>query len=205
MTFQLHQYDITLKRVERSDIELIRKWRNHPEIRSTMSYRRNISASQQEKWFDRVNNKLNYYFLIIVDGSYIGVINCKEVNLQEEYGEGGIFIWDENYLNTPYPVFASIILLDFIFNVLKIGDKSFVRVLPENGKAIAYNRGFGYALVPGQEAKMTQWYVLTKGTYNLKAEKYRVASKNFTKTDGRLTFGGVASDRNLEKINALLK
>ena len=179
MTFILNQYGISLKRINKNDIELIRKWRNHPNIRKYMGYKKKISEKEQIEWF-------------------------KKVNINEEYGEGGIFIWDDDFLNTPYPIFASLILLDFIFNELKIGDKSFIRILPENSKAIKYNNMLGYVLIPGQEKAKNQWYVLTRESYNKNAQKLRLAAKNYTETDGSYTIIGEKSEINLEKINALL-
>lgn len=204
MTFVLKQYGILLKRINANDIELIRIKRNSPNIRKYMGYKKKISEKEQIEWFKKVNNPFNYYFLIIINDNPIGVINCKDVVVNEEYGEGGIFIWDNDFLNTPYPIFASLILLDFIFNKLKIGDKSFIRILPTNTKAIKYNKMLGYVLIPGQEKAKNQWYVLTKEVYNKKAEKLRLAAKNYTETDGYLTLFGEKSDANLEKINALL-
>ena len=40
MTFILNQYGISLKRINENDIELIRKWRNHPTIRKYMGYKK---------------------------------------------------------------------------------------------------------------------------------------------------------------------
>ncbi len=204
MTFILNQYGISLKRINKNDIELIRKWRNHPNIRKYMGYKKKISEKEQNEWFKKVNTPFNYYFLIIINDTPVGVINCKDVNINEEYGEGGIFIWDDDFLNTPYPIFASLILLDFIFNELKIGDKSFVRILPTNTKAIKYNKMLGYVLIPGQEKAKNQWYVLTKESYNKNAQNLRLAAKNYTETDGSFTIIGKKSEVNLEKINALL-
>jgi len=204
MTFILNQYGISLKRINKNDIELIRKWRNHPNIRKYMGYKKKISEKEQIEWFKKVNNPFNYYFLIIINDNPIGVINCKEVNIEEEYGEGGIFIWDNQFLNTPYPIFASLILLDFIFNELEIGDKSFIRILPSNTKAINYNKKLGYVLIPGQEKAKNQWYVLTKECYNKKAKNLRLAARNYTETDGSLTINGEKSELNLERINVLL-
>jgi UDP-4-amino-4,6-dideoxy-N-acetyl-beta-L-altrosamine N-acetyltransferase len=201
----LKQYGIELKRVEMSDIEMIRLWRNAPEIRSKMAYRKKISASEQVKWFNSVDNKLNYYFLIKVNGESIGVINCKEVNEKDEYGEGGIFIWDKEYMKTPYPVFASLMFLDFIFNELLMGNVSFIRTLKSNDAAKKYNKTLGYLLIPRQEQVNNQWYVLTKETFNNKSKMIKKAAKAFTQTDGGLVVEGGESKKNIEKLNQYFK
>ena len=205
MTLILKQYGIALKRVEEKDIELIRQWRNHPSIRKWMGYQKIISKNQQIKWFKSINNKYNYYFLILIKDKPIGVINCKNVNIKEEHGEGGIFIWDKTYVNTPYPVMASIILLNIIFNVLNIGNKSFIRILPENKRAINYNKKLGYILIPGQEKIKNQWYVLVKEDFNKNFKKIENSLKLFSESDGKLSVCGTENSNNLDKINLLLK
>lgn len=204
MSFILKQYGIILKRIDENDIELIRKGRNSPSIRKWMGYKKVISVASQKKWFYSINNKYNYYFLIIIGEKPIGVINCKDVNIKDEYGEGGIFIWDQHFINTSYSIISSLILLDFIFNQLEIGDKSFIRILENNQKAINYNSKFGYTLIPGQDKNKSKWYVLTKESYNKRAKNLRLAAKLFTETDGELQIEGVKSELNLDVINAFL-
>jgi RimJ/RimL family protein N-acetyltransferase len=198
---QINQYGVTLKRVQATDIELIRKWRNHPSIKRTMSYQKNITQAQQKEWFLSINNALNYYFLIQIEGTSIGVINCRNVNLKDQYGEGGIFIWDEKYQGSPYPLFASLSLLDYIFNVLKIGDKSFVRILANNQVAQKYNEFLGYIKTPSQENVKNQWYLLTKETFNKNSEKIRKTARLYTETDGTMIVSGENSACNLPEVN----
>lgn len=201
MSIILNQYGITLKRITKEDIELIRKWRNNPSIRRTMGYQKKIAEPEQKQWFKRVNNKLNYYLLILVDSKPIGVINCKEVNLKDKYGEGGIFIWDQQYINSAIPSIASIILINYIFNVIEIGNKSFIRILKNNKQAQDYNKLLGYTLIPGQERNKNQWYILTKEDFNTKREKLMKGAKNYTQTDGILRVGGTATELNIPEVN----
>jgi len=205
MTLILSRYGINLRRVENSDIELIRKWRNHPDIRKYMEYQKKISKAQQIKWFSEINNELNYYLMINVGGKDVGVINCRDVNLIDNYGEGGIFIWDKEYLKSPIPVFASIILIDFIFNELKIGDKSFIRIMKNNVRAIEYNKALGYFLIPGQVGVKNQWYLLTRDGFNKKAKKIMIAAKNYTETGGELKVKGEVSPLNTKELNDYLE
>ena len=199
------QYGIELRRITKKDIELIRTWRNHPEIRTTMGYQKKIGEKEQERWFASVDNKLNYYFLILIKDEPVGVINCKEVNEKDKYGEGGIFIWDEQYRSTPYPVFASLVLMDFIFNELQFGNMSFIRTLNSNKVAQQYNKLLGYVLMPRQERVKNQWYVLTRETFNKKAVNLRKAAINFTETDGKLEVYGKVSSKNIDALNAYIE
>ncbi|MCB9194608.1 MAG: GNAT family N-acetyltransferase [Flavobacteriales bacterium] len=198
----LEQYGITLKRVEHQDIELIRQWRNNPKIRNTMAYKKKISTLQQEEWFKSINNSLNYYFLIYSKNSPVGVINCKDTDLKKQYGEGGIFIWDDNVIGTPIPLIASVILLDYIFNCIKIGNLSFVRILKDNVPAQRYNEFIGYIKAPGQNENKHQIYVLTRDTFNQKIQKLRKAASIFSENHSPLIVSGKICDLNLDEVNS---
>jgi RimJ/RimL family protein N-acetyltransferase len=201
----LSQYGITLKRVAIEDIEEIRYWRNQPFIRNTMQFRKHITQQMQLEWFHSINNCYNYYFLIQHKNKNIGVINVRDVNLKEMYGEGGIFIWDKSYWNTYVPSFATFILLDFIFNELNISTKSFIRILKTNTKAIAYNKALGYVKVPYQANKTHQVYVLTREDYNRKTEKLKNAARLLTNDPGKMHISGEISPLNIPQINDLLQ
>ncbi|MBL4668534.1 MAG: GNAT family N-acetyltransferase [Flavobacteriales bacterium] len=91
----IEQYGIKLRRITESDIELIRYWRNHSDIREYMAFKKHITEKMQKEWFKSVNNKLNYYYIIESKGKDIGVINSKKINLKKMYGEGGVFVWEK--------------------------------------------------------------------------------------------------------------
>lgn len=199
----LSRFGIQLKRIEHSDIELIRTWRNHPSIRKTMAYRKTISAAMQEKWFSSINNKLNYYFLIIHNGKKIGVINVKNINEKNRYGEGGIFIWDESYYGTNIPSIASLLLIDFIFNTINYSTKSFVRILATNKPAINFNLQLGYVIVPYQEKESNQLYVLTREDFNKKIIKL-IPTLEKLHGNAELVVEGRSSTLHLDEINSYL-
>lgn len=200
----IEQYGVKLKRITHDDIELIRFWRNHPDIRRNMAYKKHITKKMQLEWFESINNKNNYYFLIEYKGKDVGVINSKNVNMNDMYGEGGIFIWDTNLDFEFTAVLASLCFLNAVFFVLKIFNKSFVQILPTNQKAIQFNKNLGYVVVPGQEKSKNPYYVLTREDYISKTEKLRsIASKLSNDYSSPRAFGNV-SDKNLDEINKVL-
>lgn len=204
MSFSLHQYGITLRRITESDIELIRIHRNESHIRELMRYQKKISKRKQRKWFKSINNNLNYYFMIEVNGKGIGLINCKDVDIKKELGEGGIFIWDKDYLNTPYPLIASVILIDFIFNRIEIGNSSIVQVLPSNKKAIEYNQFLGYKRVEHFSSDKVIVMELKKSTFNTKLVNLIKVCCHYTLSTPEFKIEGVPSNLNLDKINQFI-
>lgn len=200
----IEQYGIKLKRLTHDKIELVRKWRNHPDIRKRMGYKKHITKSMQEKWFESIDNKHNYYFLIEYQDKNIGVINAKNINLSEKYGEGGIFIWEHNLDNEFVSVLASLCFINAQFFVLKMSNKSFVQILKDNPKAIQFNKALGYVLVPGQEKVKNQYYVLTKEDYEHKTKKIRVFAAKFTNDSELPRAYGEVSEKNFDEINEIL-
>src|SRR5687767_11424681 len=110
----LEQYGVRLVRLKEEDIELVRHWRNQGDIANYMEDRNHITREAQVKWFDSIDNKFNYYFIIVYDGKKIGLINSKNYDPKEGFGEGGIFIWDKEYINSFAAVFATLCLLNFV-------------------------------------------------------------------------------------------
>lgn len=73
--------DITLTKVEEKDIELIRKWRNSPEVSSYMYDESYITEEQQKKWFEKVSgDKNSMYWLIEYEGKKLGLASLNNIN-----------------------------------------------------------------------------------------------------------------------------
>ncbi len=200
----LEQYGIKLTRLTTADIELVRHWRNQNDIAGYMEYRKQITAEEQVEWFKSINNKYNYYFIIEFEGKKIGLINSKNYNPKEGFGEGGIFIWDKEYINSFAAVFATLCLLNWAFFSLKLCTLSKARILRSNERAIHYNKLIGYKLLPNQENVENQLYELTLEDYKLHAGKLNNAALALCEGKGDLICKGTVCEENLEEINNFL-
>jgi len=161
---KLEKYGITLKRLTHDKIELVREWRNDLKISQYMEYREYITTEMQEKWFEKINNDKNFFFIIEFEGKEIGLTNIKDIDYQLKVGEGGIFIYDDVYLNGDVSFRTSLCGLDFVFEELNM-EKEIIYVLKTNKRAIKYNKFFGFELQPNQENVNNQLYVLEKESY----------------------------------------
>lgn len=164
----LEGYNIVLRRLTEDKIELVRKWRNDPKISQYMEYRKIISAEEQLKWFRKINNDNNYYFLIITGGMEVGLINIRDIDNEKKTGEPGIFIWNDNFLNSDISFRASALLMDFVFDILEL-QKLVIHVLSDNKRAISYNKLWGYRLSDNQDGLYNQEYTLDRENY----QKYK--------------------------------
>lgn len=169
----IQKYGVTLRRLTHDKIEMVRRWRNDPKIQQYMEYREEITPEMQEKWFERINNsKRDFYFVIEFDNKEIGLINIRDVNFEKGEGEPGIFIWDDDYLETDAPMRASFCMGYFIWEVLKL-KRQIIHILRSNKRAIKYNLSFGFILGEGQENVENQEYSLSKDRYLEKTGRLR--------------------------------
>jgi len=161
----IRKYGLILKRLKEEDLELMRQKRNSDAARRTMYFRDEITPGMQKRWFESVNNKYNGYFIIHYKDKKIGMIHGKNVDFEKRTCEGGIFIWEEEYLNSVVPSLASIIMNDwtFLLGNFKI---IYAKVLKENKIALAYNKLQGYEACPAQnDDKGVEWLMLSKENY----------------------------------------
>ncbi|MBL0309867.1 MAG: GNAT family N-acetyltransferase [Bacteroidetes bacterium] len=175
----IYQYDLVFQRLRQEHIEELRQWRNADKIRSRMEYREYITPEMQQAWFQRVNNIEQYLYLIMSHkGKRIGEIHAKEPT--NNRCEAGMFIWDDEYVDTHYPVIASVLMSDLNFYFMQ---NLFVncKTLKTNPHAIAYNKNFGFKLCDGQENMENQLYTLEKRDYESNAKPVRRMLKNIYK------------------------
>jgi RimJ/RimL family protein N-acetyltransferase len=200
----LEQYGVRLVRIQEKDIELVRCWRNQSDIANYMEYRNYITEEAQKKWFQSVNNKFNYYFIIEFENKQVGLINVKNYDPELGFGEGGIFISDKEYILSFAAVFATLCLLNFMLVKLGICKISRIRILRNNERAIHYNKMLGYKLLPGQEEIENQLYELHIDDYITAGAKLNKAAALLAEEKSELKYSGTVSEKNIDAINQLL-
>lgn len=168
----INQYGITLRRLTHDKIELVRYWRTNPKISQFLVYRGEITPEQQERWFQKINNSnTDFYFIIEIEEKEIGLINIKDIDYNEKCGEPGLFIWDDEYLNSDVSFRAIFALSDFGFEVLGL-TKFVIHVLSDNKRAIKFNKALGYIISENQENIYSQEYTLSKEQYLINRNKF---------------------------------
>jgi hypothetical protein len=200
----LEQFDVRLIRLQRDDLELVRTWRNSAHVRDNMVYKDYITEEMQNAWFESINNPNNYYFIIEFDSKKVGVINTKNFDKVHGFGEGGIFIGDQAYEHSFAAVYASLCLLNFVFYMLRDINKSHIRILKDNFRAIQYNKLLGYEWVEDSEDGLNEIYQLTKENYLVKGLKLNKAAAIFALGSSKMKLAGEPTEKNMQEINELL-
>lgn len=199
------QYGLTYKRVALEDIETLRYWRNQSFIRETMQFKNYITPSLQLKWFNNINNAFNYYFIIIHENKKIGLINCKDAEPDTKLAEGGIFIWDKNYWGTSIPAFASLTMLQAVFEIFKSGEASIATVACNNKVALDFNLKLGYEIKNKTEDGNYYKLFLSKDRYFTYCKKMIKAAEILNTGNSEFKLVGIESDLQIEAINEFIR
>jgi len=195
------QYGIIYKRVTPDDLDTLRYWRNQSFIRNTMQFKDYITPGMQKLWFNKINNKHNFYFIIEHDQKKIGLINCKDSEPDSNIAEGGIFIWDKNYWGTPIPALASLTMLQAVFDVFQSGEASIATVACDNKVALDFNFLLGYEIKEKTPDGNYYKLFLSKEKYNHHCRKLIRAASILNKGNSVLKIFGEPSDLLPDKVN----
>lgn len=201
----VRQYGVTYHRLQPAHLETLRYWRNQEFIRNTMQFREYITPAMQLKWFEKINNKFNYYFLIEHHGRKIGLINCKDAEPDSRVAEGGIFIWQKDYWGTPIPAFASLTLLQAVFEIFKTGEASVATVACDNKRALDFNFMLGYEIKEKTPDGNYYKLYLSKEKYMSHCKKLIRAAGILHKDDAEFKMEAEPADNLVDEVNDYLR
>tara|TARA_B100000925_G_C21996352_1_gene469106 strand:+ start:1647 stop:2150 length:504 start_codon:yes stop_codon:yes gene_type:complete len=125
-----------------------------------MFYQEVITPEAQKSWFDSLRPEADFYYMITADKP-IGLIHVKD--LQNGIGNAGLFIHDQSYWGSPFPVLASLTLLTAFFSRNDI-HTMVASVRPENLLSKEYNEQLGFHSIAVDEM------VLDKSSFYKKVE-----------------------------------
>ena len=182
------RYGVTLNRLTSPKIELVRNWRNDKKILRHMLYREIVSEEMQQQWFDSVNNHRNFYFIIEYNYEPVGLIDMAWIDWQEKTAYAGLFIYEDKYLGTSLPVYASLTLLDIFFIIFQL-ETIFAKVRRGNMNAVKYNERLGFRIYQDDEQNEGQEYVLTRENYFKQADKLRKSAIHLKGNQTIIEFG----------------
>jgi RimJ/RimL family protein N-acetyltransferase len=115
-----------LRAVERSDLELLRDWRNITDFRRNFREVRELNMSNQEKWFEKLNNSpltdFMFTFVRLRDNLPIGAGGFLYTNWIIRSSDFSFYIGHENmYIDQDgYAEEAAGLLLDYGFKNLNL-------------------------------------------------------------------------------------
>ena len=135
--------DLILRKLEISDIELVRKFRNEKRISKHLIHQSYISKSKQMNWFKSIDWKISYYWMIVFDNKERGIIYINNYNSDKASIETNIFIFQEEDKGNPEFI-RSLWIISFLcfkkFNFKILQSK----IQVENFPALEIDKFFGF-------------------------------------------------------------
>ncbi len=154
---------------------MVRTWRNDPKISRFMFYKGEITKTMQREWFSSIDNEQNFFFLIQKNGNYVGLINISSIDWENKTAYTGLFVYDDNFLNSDVPVMASLAMLDVFFLLFNM-QTVYAKVKGNNKTAHNYNSSLGFSKTKKIEFGFGYEYLLQKAIYLLETKKLRNAA-----------------------------
>lgn len=72
---------LTLRKMQQDDLELVRSWRNHPDVRCHMLTQHEISAEEHAQWFSRVQQDPQRHVVLVHENQQpLGLAHFTPVN-----------------------------------------------------------------------------------------------------------------------------
>lgn len=184
---KISKYGVSLERLTENKIELVRQWRNHEKIRAVMDFKDYISPEMQKLWFEKINNHHHFYFIISYNNKDIGLIHTADINYVKKTAWSGLFIAEEEYINSTVPIAASLAMLDFFMDN-KIIEKVYAKVMNNNKKALLYNLQLGFDIEDEESSEKFTIISLTSKNYNNKAKSIKKLFNKWFKGNVQVDF-----------------
>lgn len=172
---KITRYGITLERLLQEQTELVREWRNDQKISRFMFYKGEITKEMQQEWFDSIDNEQNFFFLIHLKNTPVGLINISSIDWENKTAYTGLYIYDDKFLATDVPAMASLAMLDVFFLLFDI-QSVYAKVKGNNKAAHNYNSALGFSRTKKIEYGLGYEYMLQKEIYLLKTKLLRNAA-----------------------------
>ncbi|MCC2615109.1 GNAT family N-acetyltransferase [Aestuariibacter halophilus] len=145
----LQGYQVTLTPVGEDDLDLLRQWRNDPDIARQMLSQEPISEEQQQAWFKKISrDPAQQHFVIRFRDEPIGSANIKACGPGKTLKtattiEPGLYIGDPRYRQNILAFAPTLVLNDYCFEQLGVQQLRAV-VKATNTAALNYNQKLGY-------------------------------------------------------------
>ncbi|HIP86848.1 MAG TPA: N-acetyltransferase [Anaerolineales bacterium] len=131
---------IRLRPIEREDLPRFVRWFGDPEVRRHISIHIPPSLAQEERWFERLQERLARNESVVLaietlEGVHIGNIGLHQINWKDRNAELGIVIGEKEYWDQGYGTDAIRTLLRLAFTEMNL-HRVFLRVNTDNARGI---------------------------------------------------------------------
>lgn len=145
-------YGVELHRLQEKHLEMVRLWRNHPEVSRHMLTTGHISAEQQQQWYERYRDAADRaYYVVFLKGEPTGFASVTAEGGQSleqaETVEAAIYFSPESPCRGNMSAFAPALALNDACFSLKQCECLLARVKEGNDAAYRFNTAMGYQVL----------------------------------------------------------
>lgn len=140
--------NVILRRLIEADTENVVKWRNSDFVRRNLFTQTELTPQQHLKYFENVvkAGKCAQYIIEVSENGVhydIGTVFIKNIDKQNQKGEFGIFIGEENFRGKGYSLPATKNILKIAFSELEL-NRVYLTVMADNNTAISTYEKSGF-------------------------------------------------------------
>jgi UDP-4-amino-4,6-dideoxy-N-acetyl-beta-L-altrosamine N-acetyltransferase len=135
---------IRLRDVQSKDKEMIRQWRNKPEVAKYMYTDHYITREEHNRWFERISSESNCrYWVIVCDQVDVGLVNIYDVDEKNQRCFWAFYVADPSARGKGVGSFVEYSILKYVFEDLEF-NKLCCEVLGFNDAVVNMHKGFGF-------------------------------------------------------------
>ncbi len=128
----------------REDLEMVRNWRNSSAVSQFMYTNIQISAEDQVKWFNRIEQDPTCkYWIITAEDVPVGLVSFMGIDLVNRKCTWAFYIGAEEYLGSGIGARVEFMSLEYAFFELNL-NKVACEVLTSNERVIQLHKKFGF-------------------------------------------------------------
>lgn len=140
--FKLH--DVELRDVQSEDKEIIRVWRNLPEVARYMYTDHYITPEEHERWFqDIYKDPSRRYWVIVFQDERVGLVNLYDINHENRRCFWAFYIAGPQARGRGVGRLVEYLILQHVFGGLNF-NKLCCEVLSYNEPVIMMHKSFGF-------------------------------------------------------------
>ena len=135
---------IKLRDLRLRDKEMIRQWRNLPEVAKYMYTNHQITQDEHEKWFQRIlDDASSRYWIIECDAQDVGLVNVYHLDKKNLRCYWAFYVSSPDVRGKGVGSFVEYSILNYVFEELNL-NKLCCEVLMDNEAVINMHKSFGF-------------------------------------------------------------
>lgn len=135
---------IALRDVRHGDREMIRNWRNSPDVAKHMYSDHHITPEEHGRWFVRIMNDATCrYWVIICDGVDVGLADIYDLDERNRRGYWAFYVANPSVRGKGVGSFVEYSVMRYAFDELGL-NKLYCEVLAFNTQVVNMHKSFGF-------------------------------------------------------------